>query len=114
MENPLQFSLLFSVVGIVIVFGALIIISLAVSLIRTANEGWEKREAEEKVKALTKDQSIDNITLILIAAAAATMIQGRFYIRSVRRLLPAKTPGGTWSAQGRAILLGSHVVNKKR
>jgi len=114
MEESLQFSLVFSVVGIAIVFGALIIISTAVSLIRKANEGWEKREEDENEKALTKDQSIDNTTLVLIAAAAATMIQGRFYIRSVRRLLPAKTPGGPWSVQGRAILLGSHVVQKKR
>ncbi len=114
MENPLEFGLTFSIIGIAIVFAALMIISLAVSLIRKANEGWEKREEKEEAEALTKEQSIDNTTLVLIAAAAATMIQGRFYIRSVRRLLPANTPGGSWSVQGRAILLGSHVVNKKR
>ena len=114
MDEALQFSFKFSLVGIAIVFASLIIISVSVALIRKANEGWQKREDDEKERALSKDQNIDNTTLILIAAAAATMIQGRFYIRSVRRLLPAKTGGGTWGVQGRAILHGSHVVPKKR
>lgn len=114
MSETMEFSLRFSLVGIAIVFGALIIISVVVSLIRKADEGWQAREERQSEKAYTKDQSIDNITLILICAAAATMIKGRFHIRSVRRLLPARSPGGTWSMQGRAILHGSHVLPKKR
>ena len=109
-----NFSLKFAVIGILVVFGALAFISIAVSIIRRLDQKWESREEREDQAALEKDQSIDTTTLVLIAAAAATMIKGRFHIRKVRRLLPKQTPGGSWSKEGRAILHGSHVVPRKR
>ncbi len=114
MEEALEFSLEFTMIGMLIVFAALAIIVGAISLIRKADSSWQEREDRQYQQALEKDQTIDNITLILIAATAATMIKGRFYIRSVRRLMPVGSPGGSWSLQGRAVLHGSHVVPKKR
>jgi len=109
------FSLKFAVIGILVVFGALAVISIAVSIIRRLDQQWEYREESEDVAALEKDQSIDTTTLVLIAAAAATMIKGRFHIRRVRRLLPKQAAqAGPWSKEGRAILHGSHVVPRKR
>ena len=108
------FSLTFAAVGITIVFASLAIISLVISLIRRANQRWEHREDEAKAAALNKEPTIDSITLVLITAAAATMIQGRFHIRSIRRLMPGGGLRSSWSVQGRAVLHGSHVVTKKR
>jgi len=114
MPEWLSFSLQFSVIGISIVFSALAIIAIAISLIRRANDAWQKHEEVQKETATEKQQNIDTTTVVLISAAVATMLQGRFYIKSIRRLLPAHAQKGPWSLQGRAVLLGSHVVPKKR
>lgn len=108
------FSLKFAVIGILLVFGALAFITFAITVTRRLDAKWESREEKEERSALDKDQSIDTTTLVLIAAAAATMIQGRFHIRRVRRLMPTHSESGPWSKQGRAILHGSHVVPRKR
>jgi len=104
----------FVMVGLLIVFSALTVISITVAFIRRLDIGWQKREIKAEEAAFGKDQTIDNITLVLIIAAAATMIQGRFHIHRIRRLLPSDAPGGAWSSQGRTTLQGSHVVPKNR
>ena len=114
MPEWLSFGLNFALIGITIVFVALSIIAIAVALIKRVDDSWQAREKRQRNEALDKDQSIDSITLILITAAAATMIQGRFHIRKVRRLLPRGAPKSPWSLEGRAILHGSHVVPRKR
>ena len=114
MPEWFEFAISFTIVGLLIVFGALIIVALVVALIGKTDTKWQDREAAERQAALAADQNIDTTTLVLITAAAATMIQGRFYIRSVRRLLPMGGQRSQWSAQGRAILMGSHVVPKRR
>jgi Na+-transporting methylmalonyl-CoA/oxaloacetate decarboxylase gamma subunit len=114
MPEWLSFGLSFALIGIAIVFVALSIIAIAVALIKRLDDGWQAREKRQRNEALEKDQSIDSITLVLIAAAAATMIQGRFHIRKVRRLLPLSAQKSPWSVEGRAILHGSHVVPRKR
>ncbi|MCB2230568.1 OadG family protein [bacterium] len=114
MNEAIQFSLEFAVIGIAIVFVVLFIITGAVTLVRTADERWQRKEARDEQAALDREPTIDTTTLVLIAAACATMIQGRFHIRKVRRLMSSTPQGGGWSMQGRAILHGSHVVSKKR
>jgi Na+-transporting methylmalonyl-CoA/oxaloacetate decarboxylase gamma subunit len=114
MAESLDFSLRFSIIGILIVFGALAIISVVVSLVRRADSRWQKHEEVQRDAAVLKEQSIDTTTLVLIVAAAATMIKGRFHIKSIRRLLPSGAASGPWSMQGRAILHGSHVIPRKR
>lgn len=108
-ESALEFSL----VALLIVFAALTLISVVVSLIRRLDDRWQQREKAEEAEALEREPSIDTTTLLLIAAAAATMIEGRFYIKKVQRLLPRETFHGPWSMTGRAILHGSHVVGKR-
>jgi len=114
MPEWLQFGLNFAVIGIIIVFSALIIVSFTVFLIRKIDDNWKMREDRQEEQAQTREPTIDTTTLVLITAAAATMIAGRFHIRKVRRLLPRDAKGGPWSMEGRAILHGSHVVLKKR
>ena len=114
MSEFLSFSLRFAVVGILIVFAALAVISIAVSLIRRADDRWQAMEEARHRPVSEEDATIDNTTLVLIAAAAATMIQGRFHIRRVRRLMRRDAYAGPWSQQGRAVLLGSHVISHDR
>ncbi|MBU0983584.1 MAG: hypothetical protein KKA42_06925 [candidate division Zixibacteria bacterium] len=114
MPEWLSYSLNLAAVGISIVFGALAIITLAVSLIRRADDRWIRHEEAQHAAAVDKDQNIDTTTLVLICAAVATMARGRYHIRRVRRLMPSTAVHGTWSLQGRAVLHGSHVVSKKR
>ena len=114
MSETMSFAVRFSLIGIFIVFMALAIIALVVSLIRRANERWIDREDDQREKATEKEPTIDTITMVLISAAVATMLQGRYHIRKIRRLMPAASSSSSWSLEGRAILHGSHVVPKKR
>jgi len=114
LDNITGFSLKFAVIGIAIVFVSLALIALAISLIRRLDDRWQKSEEKSKQDATSKPQNIDTTTLVLISAAVATMFQGRYHIRSVRRLMPHGGVKSPWSVQGRAILHGSHVVPKKR
>ena len=114
MSELFGFGIKFSIIGILIVFLSLTFISLAVSLIKRLDKGWQEKEKKREEAAVSKDQSIDTTTLILISAAVATILTGRYHIKSVRRLMPKDAPRSPWSMQGRAILHGSHVVTKKR
>ncbi len=114
MAEWLSYSLNFAMVGILMVFGALAFITLAVTVIRRADDRWIRHEEAQNQIGVEEDQNIDTTTLVLIAAAVATMAQGRYHIRKVRRLMPSTAIRGGWSVQGRAVLHGSHVVQKKR
>ncbi|MBD3257261.1 hypothetical protein GF377_02420 [candidate division GN15 bacterium] len=113
MPEWFDFTLNFAIVGLLIVFGVLTLISIAVALIRRADDRWQAHEQAQEEAALEKEPTVDNLTIVLISAAAATMVSGRFHIRRVRRLMPASAAKGSWSAHGRAILHGSHVLPKR-
>lgn len=106
-------SLALSVVGILVVFVVLALIAIVVGSIRKLDDGWQRKEAEDKVEAFNKEPSIDATTLVLLSAACATVITGRFRVRRVRRLLSPRVRRTPWSAQGRLILQGSHTVSRK-
>lgn len=98
--------------GVVIVFGVLTIIALVVAFFKRLDDHWQAQEAEALVRATQKAPTIDDTTLLLITAACATVVAGRFRVRRIRRLLSPKTKRTPWSAQGRLILQGSHTVQR--
>lgn len=108
MREALEISL----VGIFIVFVVLAVTAGMVAAIRRLDRRWQEREAREDAEALAAEPTIDTTTLILISAAVATFVEGRHRIRAVRRVgVPQRSQ--SWSAQGRAVLMGSHVVPRK-
>jgi Na+-transporting methylmalonyl-CoA/oxaloacetate decarboxylase gamma subunit len=113
MPDPISFGINLTLVGLFIVFAALTAIAIVVGLMRWLDSKGLEREAAEKQAALEKEPTIDNLTLVLISAAVATVLQGRYYIRSVRRIPIVAEKASPWSTQGRAVLLGSHVIPKK-
>ncbi|PIE24765.1 MAG: hypothetical protein CSA62_02735 [Planctomycetota bacterium] len=98
--------------GFLIVFVVLGIISFVVSLFRHLDKLLQKREDAQEEKP--QEQTIDDTTLILITAACATAVAGRFKVRRVRRILSPRTHRTPWSSQGRISLLGSHRVDIRR
>lgn len=110
MSEVLAVGIRFSLIGMCIVFGVLALISVVVTLIRLTDAKWQMREHAQAQSALEKPATIDDLTLVLISAAVATMICGRHRIRSVRRVLPGARGGSPWSLQGRATLHGSHLI----
>lgn len=100
------------VAGLVIVFSVLALIATVVGLFKRLDDRWQAHEARLAAAATEQQPTIDATTLVLIAAACATVAAGRFRVRRIRRLLPMRTKRTPWSAQGRLILLGSHVVNR--
>lgn len=100
--------------GILIVFGVLTLIASVVAVLKRLDDRWQDHEARQAAAALDKEPTIDNTTLILIAAAAATAVGGRFRVRRIRRLLSPRQKRTPWSAHGRLVLQGSHTVRRKR
>jgi len=101
-------------VGILIVFGVLALIASVVAVLKRLDDRWQDHEARQSEAAVDKEPTIDNTTLILIAAAAATAVGGRFRVRRIRRLLSPRQKRTPWSAHGRLVLQGSHTVRRKR
>jgi len=112
MSEQLVFSLKFAAIGIAIVFAALTVIVFAISIISTADRYFAERRVTASKKTAPVSRNIDDITLVLISAAVATLLHGRFHIKRVRRFLPGEHIGSSWSSQGRAVLHGSHVIKK--
>lgn len=105
-----------TVVGVFIVFSVLALISLMVTLFKRLDDYWQRQE-EAKADSETDsadEQNIDDTTLLLISAACATVVGGRFRVRRIHRLLSPKQRRTPWSSQGRLILQGSHTVGRKR
>ena len=103
-----------SLVGILIVFGVLSLIAVVVALLKKLDDRWQAREAEQAESATEKEPTIDAMTLVLVSAAAAVAVGGRFRVRRIRRLLSPRQKRTPWSAQGRLILHGTHGVRANR
>ena len=103
-----------TVTGLVTVFGVLAMIASVVAVFRRLDDHWQEREERAEREALERAPTIDHITLVLIAAAAATAVGGRFRVRHIRRLLSPRTQRTPWSAQGRLILQGSHSPRRSK
>ncbi len=102
-----------AIAGILIVFGVLTLIATAVALLKKLDDRWQDHERRVDEEALAREATIDHTTLVLISAAAAAVIQGRFRIRRIHRLLSPRRKRTPWSAQGRMTLQGSHAVRRK-
>ncbi|MBU0741103.1 hypothetical protein KKG45_03215 [bacterium] len=101
-----------ALVGLLIVFVVQLIIAMAISGIRQLDEKWRHQEKLRNAEALDREPTVDATTLVLIAAAAATVLRGRHRIRSIKRLMPSDHKRSPWTAQGRAVLQGSHVIDR--
>jgi Na+-transporting methylmalonyl-CoA/oxaloacetate decarboxylase gamma subunit len=108
-----QFGLEITLVGMGIVFLSLLLIVGAISLMKRLDERWQAAEARSEEEAFGRTPTIDLTTLVLIAAAAATLVAGRHRIRAVRRLTPADGPSSAWSVTGRTVLQGSHIISPR-
>lgn len=113
MKDTLSFGLNLTLVGMAITFAVLALLAGLVALMRHSDDRWQRREQELETTLTRLPATLDSTTAVLIAASVATYLTGRYRIRSVRRLLPSEARGAAWSAQGRAVLLGSHVLIRK-
>jgi len=112
-NDTLRFGLEISLIGMGVVYVGLLLVSGAITLMRRLDERWQAAERRGEADALLAAPTIDSTTLVLVAAAAATMLAGRHRIRGVRRMLPGDGPASAWSVTGRAVLQGSHVVSHR-
>jgi len=99
-----------AVVGFGIVFGVLTLTATLVWIVGRFDARWQRREQVAEQQRIDREPTIDATTAVLIAAAVSTYLGGRARVRSVRRLIPADQGTSSWSAQGRATLLGSHAI----
>ncbi|GMV39054.1 MAG: hypothetical protein AMXMBFR64_07700 [Myxococcales bacterium] len=99
-------ALTFSALGMLIVFAVLAALAVFIGLLRRLDARWQAAPTEPT-------QTIDDTTLVIIAATVATLLGGRGRVRSIRRVLPSDGPASVWSMQGRASLQGSHVITRR-
>jgi hypothetical protein len=111
-QDTLMQNIPLALVGLLIVFTVQLIIATAIYLVRQFDEKWRHQEKRRNAEVLDREPTIDATTVVLIAAAAATVLRGRHRIRSIRRLMPADHRRSPWSAQGRATLQGSHAIGR--
>jgi len=115
MEQNISYAVNMSIAGMSIVFGSLILISIAVRAMRMIDEWLEESKKKNNLPEPEKEQTLDNLTLVLISAAAAAKLQKRKYsIRSVRRIVSRDATIAGWTMEGRSVLHGSHVINVKQ
>ncbi len=110
----MQDNLPLTLVGFLIVFGVLLVISFMISAIRQLDEKWRQTEKIQNAEMLNREPTIDQLTVVLLTAAAATVLRGRFRISRIRRLMSSDSPRSPWSAQGRSELQGSHTIQRQR
>lgn len=114
LDANIESALTLAVVGFAIVFLVLSATALIVFLIRRLDERWQRAEQVIEQQRTDRAPVIDATTAVLIAAAVATLLGGRARIRSVRRLVNPLTSTSAWSAQGRAVLMGSHAISGRQ
>jgi Na+-transporting methylmalonyl-CoA/oxaloacetate decarboxylase gamma subunit len=104
-----------ALLGFGVVFLALAVVTGTVSLVRRVDERWQAAEQRRVEAAPTRTPTIDDTTMVVLAAAVATVLGGRHRIRSIRRILSPRDhhTSSTWTHQGRAVLLGSHSVPRR-
>ncbi len=103
-----------AIAGILIVFSVLALIAGVIALLKKLDDRWQDHERRLDEAAGQKVPTIDTTTLVLISAAVATVVQGRFQVRRIHRLLSPRRTRTPWTAQGRLTLQGSHAVRRKR
>jgi Na+-transporting methylmalonyl-CoA/oxaloacetate decarboxylase gamma subunit len=114
MDQTISYALNISFAGISIVFTSLIIISFVVSFMRRLDNKLTEKKEQSNTPEPEKPQTLDNTTLVLIAAAAKAAVRQRnIKIRSVRRIVSRDAHVAGWTMQGRSVLHGSHVLNVK-
>ena len=111
--DTLSFGLEISLIGMGVVYLGVLLVTGAITLMRRLDERWQTAERQSEADALMAAPTIDSTTLVLLAAAVATMVAGRHRIRGVRRMLPGESAASAWSVTGRAVIQGSHVMSQR-
>ena len=108
MDTALNGGLALALTGILVVFVVLSLIAVLVASFGYLDRRFTAQDSsQEKAEQAAE---IDNITLLLISAAVATVMRGRHRIHRIRRL---EKIGNSWQQSGRATLHASHVIPKK-
>lgn len=102
--------------GVVIVFAVLAVVAGVVAALRRLDDRWHTAEAIRDSERSDLTPTIDATTTVILTAAVATLFMGRRRIRSIRRINSARDrlAASSWSLQGRAVLMGSHVITRRR
>ena len=111
--DTLSLGLVISLIGMGVVYLGLLLVTGAITLMRRLDRRWQEAERLGEMAALSAAPTIDSTTLVLLAAAAATLVAGRHRIRGVRRMLPGEGTASAWAVTGRAVLQGSHVMSSR-
>ncbi len=115
-------GLMVKATGIGVVFALLEIMIIFINIFKKVEHSLDKASALFTKKAnsednsteqdKTKEQNIDNTTLILISAAVAAYTHNKASIRRIRVLPTKAKQGGNWAMQARSALQSSHSGKK--
>lgn len=101
-----------SVMGMTVVFSVLMLVAGLVTLVRRFGGISEPRDHIATAVRSSRDRVLDDLTVVLITAAAITLLKGRGRIRRIRKVRHSEPRSSPWILQGRATLIGSHQIQK--
>jgi sodium pump decarboxylase gamma subunit len=110
MTPDMQTGLVLTFIGLLIVFGVLLLLAVFISFISKLDQGWQEDEKEIKAKQSEKTPTIDSLTLVLISAAVTAAIGHRRH--QIKKIKLVRSNHESWSLAGRQGIMGSHNLQK--
>jgi len=114
-EDPMAFGIQISIIGLVVVFSALSLISILIGTVLGRVDQWWEQLLQWRTRPAVEAETPAEIPagelspelLAAISAAIAVTIDKKVRIKAIRyRRTPA---AASWSVQGRATIMASHL-----
>ncbi len=115
MQQNIIESLLLLVVGISVVFTALLILAGMIRMLdwidRSIN-ALRIRKYSAKVETLQIDDDVNDEIVAVLSAAVTTVLNQQVRIRKIRFLSGGPAPA--WAVTGRVNIMASHAISKRK
>jgi sodium pump decarboxylase gamma subunit len=115
MTQNITEALLLLVVGLAVVFSALLLLAGMIWVLEWADRTINSlriRKYAKKVETHKVDDALNDEIVAVIAAAVATTVGRAVKIRKVRFL--SGTPAAAWAVTGRLNIMASHAIARRK
>jgi sodium pump decarboxylase gamma subunit len=115
MTNPVTEAVLLLVVGMAVVFSALLLLAGMIRLLEWADRRINAvriRTYATKVETHQVDDDVNDEIVAVITAAIATTLRKPVVVRKIRFLSSGSEPA--WAVTGRLNIMASHAITKRK
>jgi sodium pump decarboxylase gamma subunit len=115
MTDPIIEAVLLLVVGMSIVFSALVLLAGMIGFLEWADtriNSLKIRKYAERVEAHQVDDDVNDEVVAVITAAITTTLKQPVVVRKIRFLSSGSEPA--WAVTGRLNIMASHAIAKRK